>query len=355
MNITPVRRANTARDPCLVDTAVDYMNISSSSEEGFKVEPFSLPKIEDRFRVPPSSITNMPAAFKELAEASLLVNNKFQDRSRGCIDTRGTFIESQLMDIFSDIPDISSTIFIDTSNEKMNPFPTRMCKDMHIAALRRVYVQCLDNNKKQDIMLNHHKYPAKQVPLLHIKPHSKGRLTQVYQVPYLPKPVPFYPNGRNDVGYGTLGHNIQLPSSNNASTHYGPLLQMNHPVMPEVAGYCPDCSKTYNQIAVETITNYVTWSKYPEETIRDRNIRSREFVDELRAALICFINAGLSPGFPSEMSGEQHRRSTQPAPSCRMKPEDTALVIASVTDFKTFKLFHKRRYLFSNNCSCCYF
>ena len=115
------------------------------------------------------------------------------------------------------------------------------------------------------------------------------------QVPYLPMPVPFYPNGCNNVGYGSVGHNMQQPSSNSISAHIGPLLQIP-PVMTEVTGCCPGCTKTYDQIAVETLTNCVAWYDCPEETIRDRNIQSRAFVDGFGAALICFKNAGLSPG-----------------------------------------------------------
>ena len=53
----------------LMDTALDLINISSSSEEGFTVEGFSLPDLEDRLRVAPSSISNMPTAFMGAAEA----------------------------------------------------------------------------------------------------------------------------------------------------------------------------------------------------------------------------------------------------------------------------------------------
>ena len=125
-------------------------------------------------------------------------------------------------------------------------------------------------------------------------------------------PVPFYPNNWNNVRSGRHDHNVQMPATyqNAQNTTFAdnqPILQMNPPVMPEVTGYCPGCSKTYNQIAVETLTNYVAWSEYLEETIRDRNVRSRAFVDGFGAALICFKNAGLSPGFPCEMSGVQHR------------------------------------------------
>ena len=85
-----------------------------------------------------------------------------------------------------------------------------------------------------------------------------------------------------------------------------PTLQMNPSVRTEVAGYCPRCNKTYDQIAVETLTDYVAWSEYQDETIRDRNERSRSSIDGF-GAVICFKNAGLSASYPCEMCGVQHR------------------------------------------------
>ena len=143
----------------------------------------------------------------------------------------------------------------------------------------------------------------------YIAPQQKAvdpNVRPVQQAPYLPMPVPFFPHGRNDQGFGSFSHNTQSLPPNNASTYNGPILQMNPPVMPGVAGYCSGCLKTYDQIAVETLTSYVAWSEYPEETIRDRNVRSRAFVDGFGAALICFKNAGLSSGYSCEMSGVQH-------------------------------------------------
>ena len=128
-------------------------------------------------------------------------------------------------------------------------------------------------------------------------------MRSVQQAAYLPMPVHFYPNGWNNQGFGPVNNNVHSMPANNAFTHNGPILQMNPPAMPEVAGYCSSCMKTYDQIAVETLTSYIAWSEYPEETIRDRNVRSRAFVDGFEAALICFKNAGLSPGYPCEMSG----------------------------------------------------
>ena len=86
-----------------------------------------------------------------------------------------------------------------------------------------------------------------------------------------------------------------------------PVLQMKHSVMKEVTGFCVGCNKTYDQIAVETLTHYVAWSDYPDERICSWNVRSRAFVHEFGAGLICFKNAGMSQGHPCEMSGVQHR------------------------------------------------
>ena len=152
----------------LVDTVLDLMNISSSSEEGFTVEHFSLPEREDRFRVAPSSITNMPTAFMWSAEASLFVTNSVDARSTGCKDTRGTSIESELMDLLSDIPDISPTTFIDSSDEEINPsqrLTSRISKEMLMVALPKGCAQCLDDNKKQDVMPIFQQHPVKQVLL----------------------------------------------------------------------------------------------------------------------------------------------------------------------------------------------
>ena len=122
------------------------------------------------------------------------------------------------------------------------------------------------------------------------------------QANYLPMLVPFYPNSWNNSGFNKMDYGVQMPqrqqsSQQNRPTNSQPILQMNPSVMPEVAGYCSGCNKTYNQIAVETLTHYVAWSEYPDETIRYRNVRSRAFIDGLGAALICFKNAGLSASF----------------------------------------------------------
>ena len=63
--------------------------------------------------------------------------------------------------------------------------------------------------------------------------------------------------------------------------------------MPNVAGHCDQCGKTYDQVALETLGNYLT-ATAEGETVRDRGVRSRAFIDGFEAALFIFKRAGLS-------------------------------------------------------------
>ena len=117
MYATPIIRTNRTGGREQSDAALDLINISSSSEEGFVVEPLTLTEMEDMFRVAPSSIASKPVAFMGSTEASLFVTNSMETESRGCIDTRWTTIESELMDLLNDIPDISPVTFIESSEE----------------------------------------------------------------------------------------------------------------------------------------------------------------------------------------------------------------------------------------------
>ena len=64
-------------------------------------------------------------------------------------------------------------------------------------------------------------------------------------------------------------------------------------VMPNIAGFCDCCGKTYDQIALEILGEYLIATAYEAETMQDRNVRSRAFIDGFEAALFTFKNAGL--------------------------------------------------------------
>ena len=312
MYATPILRTNSTGGRKQSDTALDMTNLSSTSEEGFVVEPLTLPEMEDRFRIASSSIASMLVAIMGSTEASLFVTKSMETGSRGCIDTRGTTIESVLMDLLSDLPDISPVTFIDSSEEELDPFPDANYANVQRNAYRRPTQRVtpiprpqIANPEQQPDATRNINPPAipSQVSAFtaYVAPQQRTadfNARPVQQAAYLLMPVPFYPNGRNNQGFGPVSNNVHSMPANNVSAHYGQILQMNPPVMPEVAGYCSSCMKTYDHIAVETLISYIAWSEYPEETIRDRNVRSRAFVDGFGAALICFKNAGLSPGYP---------------------------------------------------------
>ena len=64
-------------------------------------------------------------------------------------------------------------------------------------------------------------------------------------------------------------------------------------VMPNVAGFCDWCGKCY-LIALETLGEYLVATAYDGETVRDRGVRSRAFIDGFEAPLFSFKGAGLS-------------------------------------------------------------
>ena len=65
-------------------------------------------------------------------------------------------------------------------------------------------------------------------------------------------------------------------------------------VMVNVAGYCDLCGKCYDQIALESLGEYLVATDYEGETVKDRAIRSRAFIHGFEAAQFLFKNSGLS-------------------------------------------------------------
>ena len=65
-------------------------------------------------------------------------------------------------------------------------------------------------------------------------------------------------------------------------------------VLPNVSGFCDWCGRTFDQVALETLGDYLGATAYNEETARDRGVRSRAFINGFEAALFIFKNARLS-------------------------------------------------------------
>ena len=72
-------------------------------------------------------------------------------------------------------------------------------------------------------------------------------------------------------------------------------------VMPIVADHCDICGKCYDQIALETLGEYLVATEYEGETVLERAIKSRAFIHGFEASLFLFKNAGLS--HPSRCDG----------------------------------------------------
>ena len=62
----------------------------------------------------------------------------------------------------------------------------------------------------------------------------------------------------------------------------------------------------YDEVAFDALAANTATTKYPGETVRNRNIRSLAYLDGFEAALICFKNAGLSQPRACVGSAVQH-------------------------------------------------
>ena len=281
------------------------------------VEPLSVNDLDERFRSAPYPLTDMSTAFMGAAGAVLFPSST--DPQAGDdqqIDTRNSLIENELMDLLDDVSNMSSLTFIGSSEEEDNPFfganfanVDQADRNSYGRPVQRVQPM-VRTPQVTRATVNPPLVPSSRSAFSVVIPEQR-RAPEIQTYPpmqanYLPMPVPFYPNNWNNITHPQQNFHGQAQFQPQGPPNR-PILQMSPPVMPEVAGFCAGCSKTYDQIAVETLTQYVAWSEYPDETIRDRNVRSRAFVDGFGAALICFKNAGLSPAYPCEMSGVQHR------------------------------------------------
>ena len=112
MEITLKSTPHNRNELITVSPVTDLINISSSSGEEFAVEPFSLAKLDERFRVAPFPLSDMPTTFMGAAGSVLFpINGKAPIGDWQHIDTRGSLIENKLMDLMDNISNISPLTF----------------------------------------------------------------------------------------------------------------------------------------------------------------------------------------------------------------------------------------------------
>ena len=221
----------------------------------------------------------MPTDFMGATGAVLFPSNtERRTQEEQLIDTRGSLIENELMDLMDNISNISSLTFIGSSEEEENnPFfgakfanVEGVDTNSYGRPVQRVEVRTPPVVRK---IVNPPIIPSNRSAFSLVIPEqqrtSEMQGYPVMQANYSPRPIPIYPNNWNNMMNNQPNFNAQVQFQQQGLPN-GPILQMNLPVMPKVAGYCSSgCSQTYDQIAVETLTTYVAWSEYPEVTIRD--------------------------------------------------------------------------------------
>ena len=159
----------------------------------------------------------------------------------------------------------------------------------------------------QTPVMNQYNMPAVQFQL------PNPATLDIAQIPFNLNTETLQPNGPGNVAYyynaerqlylDTQGTHSILETANVGPVHGDNTSQqqrnpkrrqLNPPVMPHVQGNCHWCGRTYDEVALDALAAFTTATEYPGETVRDRNIRSRAYLDGFEAALICFKNAGLS-------------------------------------------------------------
>ena len=100
-------------------------DVSSESEEEFSVEPGNVQALDERFRVRGPS-TDAMSAFVSAATATLFPSPSFPHQSEDVINTSGSQIERQLMnlvEVHQTHEPVSSPSFIDTECKKSPASP----------------------------------------------------------------------------------------------------------------------------------------------------------------------------------------------------------------------------------------
>ena len=320
---------NLEDSPLMSIESPGIIDVSSDSGEEFLVQPGDLPVLQERFRVG-GPRTDAMTAFMGAASATLFPPQSVEDSLHETIDTAGTNIERQLMEVIDEHNfgrELSSTSFIDTEFEDspMSPpeseRPTRVQMNSYgrptapILPTPRTDNQQLTNvnrpiptyppnfaNNSTNFQIWHPDGPSQQdmhhnqnrmrndlptydnAPLMiQIPPHQGNPITMQQNIGTNPVAFPNFPL---QVSHST---NLLLLPSNERQMY-----RLIPTVMPHVAGFCDWCGKSYDLIALETLGRYLVATAYDAETVRDRGVRSRAFIDGFEAALFSFKGAGLS-------------------------------------------------------------
>ena len=318
----------------------DVIDKSSESGEEFVVEPGNIAQLNERFRINTMG-SNIMAAFVGSATAALFPPSNSVDR-QGTIDIAGTTIEREIMELIEESPlspSSSSLSFIDSEFEEvdMSPRDSTGASERHLNNYGRPVAAILPTPRIPRQQSNEMIRPIPTYPLNFSQEssnfqqinttndqgitnpsayeaggtHSQNAFVSTEpQYPAVgditPMVIHLPPRSMVDVSVNFIGPSQQVtqfgfpfnilhcPNVPAMVANEGQIFRLFPTVMPNVSGYCHWCGRTFDQIALETLGDYLGATAYDGETVRDRGVRSRAFIDGFEAALFIFKNAGLS-------------------------------------------------------------
>ena len=319
------------------------IDISSESGEEFTVEPGNVNAIEERFRVgAPGS--NAMTAFAGAAAMTLFPQSTASQLDTEIIDTAGSQIERQLLDLIDEHQSnhsMTPSSFVSSEFEESpeSPDDQEMVQQPPLNSYGRPSAAILPTPRERGRGRGLPRRPRPNYPpgfsadisnftdlgdnisevqtadhnnvndYLHNRPPGAAANSHLTNPNQLTNPVPLMIQIPSVIHNFVAVHNdppvppfiqqafiVQATHSTNIlflPAEERNVYRLSSTVMPNIAGFCDWCGKTYDQIALEILGEYLLATAYEAETVRDRNVRSRAFIDGFEAALFTFKNAGL--------------------------------------------------------------
>ena len=310
----------------------DVVDISSGSEDAFSIPPGDRIELEERFRINPAGSILM-CAFVGAATASLFPNTDTSLGQDAVSMASGTQLEIDLMGLIGDLQqeqENSPTSFIDSEFEEGNLFPWTIGNEPDARTnsygrpTARIPPTPKTSSNDRGILLRPTPvYPPNHRPGLanFQQPQANEPMEQgVWNDPnQLQQSAPglaagfnlspmLFPFTVNATSHGIrqapqpaqLGVQLGFPFSVTHSTnlmlipaHERQSIRLIPSVMANVAGYCDLCGKCYDQIALETLGEYLVAAEYEGETVKEKAIRSRAFIHRwFRGSAVPFQKCG---------------------------------------------------------------
>ena len=309
----------------------DVIDISSDSDNAFPVAPGDVGQLEERFRLNPVG-SNLMSAFLGSTLASLYTDATMTADQGGEMTTTGTELEKDLAELIADPPEAqmdSPGSFVASEFEEENLFPWTVgnSQNTSVNSFGRPIAAIPPNVRADREARGILPRPIPNYPPNHSPESAAFQQTQVREpMERNRQDNNMQPNGGNHnavQGFNLSPMFFPVPLRGTAADTFlapvQPLTQIGFPfsathstnlilipaqerqsirllptVMPNVAGYCDICGKCYDQIALETLGEYLVATEYENETVKERAIRSRAFIHGFEASLFLFRNAGLS-------------------------------------------------------------